>query len=74
MKLCDLCSRDEETNEFKEEDERMGEQEEKIETGAVCGASPSFMEVIEYENSLIDLRVESLYEFSQMIDSKHIGT
>jgi len=32
MKLCDLCSRDEETNEFKEEDERMGEQEEKIET------------------------------------------
>ena len=32
MKLCDLCSRDEETNEFKEEDERLGEQEEKIET------------------------------------------
>ena len=45
-------------------------EEEEIETGAVCGASPSFMEQIKYENSLIDLRVSSLWEFSQMVVQK----
>ena len=32
MSWAHFFTRDEETNEFKEEDERMGEQEEKIET------------------------------------------
>ena len=43
-------------------------EEEEIEVGGVCGASPSFEEQIRYENSLIDLRVKSFWEFSQLIN------
>ncbi|MCB0846865.1 MAG: HAD family hydrolase [Bacteroidetes bacterium] len=45
-------------------------QDEEIEVGHVCGASPSFQEAIRYENSLIDLRVKSMGEFCELLITK----
>ena len=45
-------------------------EEAEIEVGDVCGASPSFQEVIRYENSLIDLRVKSMGEFCTLLLAK----